>query len=333
MDCDFLFTDFTDDWTFADFARFVYNDDYIKVDGDYAGARAVRTALYMKSVLDGCQHLKILDYGSGSGRFADEMKRFGFPKVLGYDPFSSPERPQGVFDLITCFEVVEHSPDPMRTFSDIEGFLSDKGAIFVGQTFQPDDIERIRGSWWYLGPRNGHVSTYSEYTFINIASKLGLDYYRGIPYVFGRTGLDVATQRAIERIGTPVKRTELFAPSAGLDPRWHGLEMFGSSSFRWTAAGELAWPPKGLNSGLTFIRVPFLMEIAEGFAAKCRIFVDGSEATTRIEGKTIVAEINLARAGRYRIVLRTPSPLTPKSLRNASDDRPLGLAIPVAPTT
>ena len=91
--CDFAFTDFTDDWTSTDYSRFIYNDDYIKIDGEYAGARASRTARHMQSVLDGCQHLKILDYGSGSGQFAAQLQRLGFVNVSNYDPFSSPERP------------------------------------------------------------------------------------------------------------------------------------------------------------------------------------------------------------------------------------------------
>ncbi len=42
--CHFLFTTFFDDWSTEEFARFVYNADYIKVDGDYAEVRPHRIA-------------------------------------------------------------------------------------------------------------------------------------------------------------------------------------------------------------------------------------------------------------------------------------------------
>ena len=314
------------------FFEFIYNEDYVKVDGDYAGARASRTAIYMQSVLDGCQYLNILDYGAGSGQFAKEMQNRGFVSVVNYDPFSSPRRPKGTFDLITCFEVVEHSPDPIGIFSEITHFLSDNGAVFIGQTLQPDDIKAIRGSWWYIAPRNGHVSTYSEVTFTYLASKFGLDYYRGVPCVFARTKLDDATRRAIEKIGRRVTGIELYAPSRARDSRWHEPEPFGFQSFRWTAADHLTWPNTSLGSGLNSIRIPFLMEISDGFAEKCRVFVDGSEAATKIEEKTILAEISLTDAGRHGIALRTPVPISPSALGTAPNDhRPLGLAMPVGP--
>ena len=332
VNCDFAFTDFTDDWTSADYSRFIYNEDYIKIDGEYAGARASRTARHMQSVLDGCQHLKILDYGSGSGQFAAQLQRLGFVHVSNYDPFSSPERPHDLFDVITCFEVIEHTSDPIGTLADIARFLSDKGAVFVGETLQPDNIQAIRGSWWYLAPRNGHVSTYSEFTFSYLASKLGLEFIRGAPFVFARPQLDDALGRAIGRIGPRVAGTALFAPPDSRDPRWHETENAGSQAFRWTAADNIFWPRTSLGVGLNTIRIPFLIEIVEGFARNCRVFVDGAEAETKINGNAIVARISMTEPGRHGVMLRTPPPVSPKALGTApQDERPLGLAIPLGP--
>ncbi len=56
--------------------------------------------------------LDILDYGSGSGAFAERMAKYGFANITNYDPFSSPARPAGKFSLITCFEVIEHTVSP-----------------------------------------------------------------------------------------------------------------------------------------------------------------------------------------------------------------------------
>ena len=93
--CGFLFTQFFDDWTPQDFARFVYNKDYIKVDGDYAGARPERCAAAVARRLVRFPYLRILDFGSGSGLLANHLRSHGFAHVSSYDPFSSPSRPEG----------------------------------------------------------------------------------------------------------------------------------------------------------------------------------------------------------------------------------------------
>lgn len=87
----------------------------------------------------------------------------------------------------------------------------------------------------------------------------------------------------------------------------------------------LVWPAKAFASGVIIVRIPFLIEITEGFAGKCHVFVGGSR------GGTIVAKVPLAEAGRYVITMRTPAPVTPKALGTAPDERPLGLAMPVGP--
>lgn len=173
--CDYLFTDFCDSWSKDDFVQFIYNHDYPKVDPDYLELRAERSAAGMAKRLRGCESARILDYGSGSGAFVGKMRRRGFVDISGFDPFSEPDRPTGTFDVITAFEVVEHSTNPMATFSDIKELLSNNGLILIGQTIQPANIAEIGGRWWYLAPRNGHVSTFSERTFAVIAKKIGLN--------------------------------------------------------------------------------------------------------------------------------------------------------------
>ena len=79
--CELLFTDFCDDWTAEDFTNFIYNDDYISVDGEFVGPRPIRTAEDMSHALAGAENSRILDYGSGAGIFADEMMKRGFAHV------------------------------------------------------------------------------------------------------------------------------------------------------------------------------------------------------------------------------------------------------------
>jgi hypothetical protein len=123
-------------------------------------------------VLRGCS---VLDFGAGSGKFAEAMNERGF-SFESYDPFSSPELPRTTFDVVTAFEVVEHSPSPLKTFEMMSKFLGDRKIILVGQSVQPEDIMSIRGNWWYIAPRNGHCTTYSKGSFQNLAAALGLTY-------------------------------------------------------------------------------------------------------------------------------------------------------------
>ncbi len=177
--CGFLFTDFFDGWSHDDFRAFVYNDDYAKVDGEYEKIRPTRMAAEFGAKLRGAEHAAILDYGTGSGVFVQCLRDWGFTHTSGYDPFSSPDRPEGCFDIIICCEVIEHAVDPVAMLADIVGFLKPDGCILFSQTLQPRTIMSKRGSWWYLAPRNGHVSTYTEKALEILGSSQGLLFHHG----------------------------------------------------------------------------------------------------------------------------------------------------------
>lgn len=192
--CECLFTSFFDGWSLGDFRKFIYNDEYIKVDPEYAFERPFETARLLRYRLQNAKEARTLDFGSGSGILCKIMNEFGF-NFDSYDPFSSPIRPNGLFSVVTAFEVIEHSPAPLETFEQILSFMPERKIILVGQSLQPDDIMRIRGSWWYLAPRNGHCTTYSEKTFRTIAEKLGIHFKAGHGlYGFYSDGKDDLTE-------------------------------------------------------------------------------------------------------------------------------------------
>jgi hypothetical protein len=138
--CSFIFITFCDSWTSADFSRFIYNDDYVLLDPEYTGSRATRTAAHIAELLRGCERARILDYRSRSGVFAEAMKTDGFADIRDYDPFSKPERPTGLFEILTCFEVVEHVVSPLTVFEDMLSLLAPDGAIIIGVGLQPANI-------------------------------------------------------------------------------------------------------------------------------------------------------------------------------------------------
>ena len=140
VDCGFLFTNFCDSWSADDSRDLIYNNDYIKVDHEYAETRPMRTAKVIAERFRGAESARILDYGSGAGVFARCMRQAGYETVQEYDPFSSPNRPHGRFDIITCFEVIEHTSDPRGTLADLVSLLKPDGCILLSQTLQPEPV-------------------------------------------------------------------------------------------------------------------------------------------------------------------------------------------------
>ncbi|MDG6094685.1 class I SAM-dependent methyltransferase [Acetobacter sp. AN02] len=164
-----IFTDFFDDWTGEDFSEFIYNDDYVKVDPEYTGQRGRNNALFFSDLLAEDKSVSILDYGSGNGSFIRAMQQSGFEHVSGYDPFSNPQRPQEQSDIVLAFEVVEHSPRPAETLDDIVRFIKPGGFALISQVMIPAGIDSLKADWWYMGPRNGHISFFTYDTIIRYA--------------------------------------------------------------------------------------------------------------------------------------------------------------------
>jgi hypothetical protein len=163
--CRFLFTECFDDWEEIDFKRFIYNDDYIKIDPDYAEARPRSQARTISKQFHADRTvLRILDYGAGNGLLGQCLREAGFTKLELFDPFT-PElsrRPTGRYDLITCFEVLEHLTDPLAKIDDMVSLLSDIGVVLFSTVLQPPELESVGLNWWYVAPRNGHVSLFSR---------------------------------------------------------------------------------------------------------------------------------------------------------------------------
>jgi 2-polyprenyl-6-hydroxyphenyl methylase/3-demethylubiquinone-9 3-methyltransferase len=164
-DCSFLFTDCFDDWTQAEFKQFIYNEGYIEVDPDYLTIRpAINAVKVLKRFDRDRSSIRILDYGGGNGLLAQRLRSAGFAHVTTYDPFT-PEfcsRPDTQFDLITSFETFEHLPDPLSVFDVLVDLLTPSGVVLFSTLVQPPAFDSTGMTWWYIGPRNGHVSLFSE---------------------------------------------------------------------------------------------------------------------------------------------------------------------------
>jgi 2-polyprenyl-6-hydroxyphenyl methylase/3-demethylubiquinone-9 3-methyltransferase len=174
--CGFLFTIAFDHFTPALFQQFIYNDAYVLADPDFVERRPVSNAeLLHRTFGHAAPSLRILDYGGGNGLMADRMRQLGFQDVETYDPFyAGSTRPTGSFDLVTSFEVLEHTPTPRETLADMASFMSAESLLFCSTLLQPGDIDRIGLGWWYAAPRNGHVSLHSHESLAGVAAGIGL---------------------------------------------------------------------------------------------------------------------------------------------------------------
>lgn len=159
-------------WTAAELGTKVYNEDYIKFDPSYLDERP---RAWGQVLLDSvpAQHLKNiihLDYGSGQGTMVSLLKPFKWNSTC-YDPYSSPVKPAGIFNLITAVEVFEHALNIDETLLDIKSMLSRTGVILFTTLLSTgkEDID-----WWYIAPRNGHISILSVESLKVLAKKHGL---------------------------------------------------------------------------------------------------------------------------------------------------------------
>lgn len=177
--CSFVFTAAFDGWGIDEFRRHIYNSDYAQVDPDYAEARPAGNArLVAESFAASRKTMRILDYGGGSGLLAERLRAQGFDAET-YDPVSDPVSevdalPEGQFDLVTAFEVLEHLPQPREAISEMAGMLKEEGAILFSTLAQPPAFQREGLNWWYAAPRNGHISLYSTAALAWLFKPLGM---------------------------------------------------------------------------------------------------------------------------------------------------------------
>jgi SAM-dependent methyltransferase len=162
-ECGFLFTTAFDSWSNIEISKNIYNSNYALVDPDFSEVRPVANASLVKKMLgSGYESISILDFGGGSGRFRDAMKDGGFKNTNSYDPYHADHKlPQETYDLITAFEVMEHAVRPIETLRTITRLLKPRGVVLFSTLLQPSDIHSIRLNWWYVAPRNGHISLFS----------------------------------------------------------------------------------------------------------------------------------------------------------------------------
>jgi SAM-dependent methyltransferase len=163
--CGFLYTDAFDDWSIEDFRAHIYNDQYAMLDPEYAQKRPQDNASFIQKYWGELRTTyRVLDFGGGNDMLCATLRANGFITAVSYDPIvpEISQRPEGKFDLVTCFETIEHMPDPMGGIAKIVEYTAEPGLILYSTSLQPNDLHLYGLSWWYVAPRNGHVSMFSQ---------------------------------------------------------------------------------------------------------------------------------------------------------------------------
>jgi hypothetical protein len=173
LDCGLVATSMFDAWTPKDFADRIYNDEYVKVDPDYEQKRPVQTSELVFDLAGKLGARKVLDYGAGQGLMARILRGRGldcdsWDPMVQADPFQASER----YDLVTSFEVFEHTPTPVRTAREALSVLGEEG-VMLFSTLTVDRLAHRNIGFWYIAPRNGHITIHTRRSLQRLFGQLG----------------------------------------------------------------------------------------------------------------------------------------------------------------
>jgi 2-polyprenyl-3-methyl-5-hydroxy-6-metoxy-1,4-benzoquinol methylase len=173
MSCKLVFTAAFDSWGKSEFLAHVYNAEYEFVDPEYRETRPSGSAKVVADFIQQRKDLSVLDYGGGNGVMAQCLTLGGY-NAYSWDPMDSESQKPGprAFSLVSAFEVFEHTPTPRQTFVEAMDFLRDDGVLFFS-TLTIDDLPPRSSHFWYISPRNGHVTIYTTRSLDKLAHDHG----------------------------------------------------------------------------------------------------------------------------------------------------------------
>lgn len=175
--CQFIFTVDLDSWIIDDYLDNIYNNEYIKADPSYTNERPEFCYRWFSPMLNNDRSISILDYGAGNNRFREILHKQGY-QAESWDPMWKKEitfDADKKFDVITAFEVFEHTPTPWETMKQVIDFLNPEHGSIVFSTLINDIIGQEGSNYWYLAPRNGHVCMHSSKSLAYMFDKLGME--------------------------------------------------------------------------------------------------------------------------------------------------------------
>lgn len=133
---------------------------------------------------------RVLDFGAGSGHFADSMSMQGWDAVA-HDPFNNAGRatanagdnrpvdrttlayPDGHFDAVTLWYVIEHLLDPRDAIREFHRVLRPGGILVLSQQdFSSVQARVFKARWLFLDPPR-HLFQFTPATLGTMAAQEG----------------------------------------------------------------------------------------------------------------------------------------------------------------
>ena len=140
------------------------------------------------------ENAALLDIGCGSGKWVSFLHQWNIP-ATGIEPSavlftafltgkqgflctSSTELlknfPGKQYDIITVFDVLEHSRDPLLFIQEISALLKPGGFVFISTPDVSSLHRKLTGKWWHYF-NHYHASFFSKQTLSAAAEKAGLE--------------------------------------------------------------------------------------------------------------------------------------------------------------
>ncbi len=134
---------------------------------------------------------KILDIGSGSGLFLQELREIGFNDLDGLELFIEKEidengvkiyisyiedfNPDKTYDLIFFKDSLEHMENPLEDLKKVREWLNEEGYIIITIPVKTEYFYNLYGVNWFQLDAPCHFITFSLEGFKRMISNLKLD--------------------------------------------------------------------------------------------------------------------------------------------------------------
>ncbi|MDN3548728.1 class I SAM-dependent methyltransferase [Mucilaginibacter aquaedulcis] len=128
---------------------------------------------------------RMLDYGGGYGTLVRLLRDKGLDFyrqdiycqnifAINHDLSDLPTDSRN-FELVTCFEVLEHTYDPFRLLKTLSCFAPH---VLISTLIVPEHEISSPNDWWYIAPETGqHIAFYTHRSLKILADQLNLNFY------------------------------------------------------------------------------------------------------------------------------------------------------------
>lgn len=131
------------------------------------------------------------------------------------------------FDVVTLWDVLEHTPDPLRTLTEAVRVLKPGGLLVVNYPDYGSLISRLMGRRWVF-LLTIHYYYFTRRTIHAALARVGCSIHRIRPHI-QRLELEYVLFRATPYVGAPARLARAFSRSVGLGgmqiPYWMGQTL------------------------------------------------------------------------------------------------------------